>query len=162
IVLIMLIFGLNMAGLFEIGASAIGAGSGLTAKSGLGGSFFSGLFATVVATPCTAPLLANALPFALSLPAAGSLAMFTVIGLGLSRPRDKGLTWEKWSPQLVQELRAARKPVYVDFTARWCATCQVNHRVYDAPEIIAAIKQRGIALLKADWTSYDPVISQTI
>ena len=86
VVLVMVVFGLNMAGLFEIGTSVIGAGGELTAKSGLTGSFFSGLFATVVATPCTAPLLANALPVAFSLPAAGALGFFTVIGLGLAAP----------------------------------------------------------------------------
>jgi thiol:disulfide interchange protein len=264
VVLIMVIFGLNMAGLFEVGTSAVGVGGNLTAKSGVAGSFLSGLFATVVATPCTAPLLANALPVALALPAAGALTFFTVIGLGLaapylvlslapgllkklprpgawmesfkqgmsflmlgaagyfvwvlmglisdenqrdlliglsviamafwiygrwcviskpartrlrggmaallvlalgiwwSHPREKGLKWEKWSPQSVKELVGNGKPVYVDFTARWCSTCQFNHRVYDAPEIRAAIKQRGIVLLKADWTDYDPVISQTL
>lgn len=264
IVLIMLIFGLNMGGLFEVGTSAAGAGGELAQKSGVAGSFFSGLFATVVATPCTAPLLANALPVALSLPAMGSLAFFTVIGLGLaspylvlslmpgllkklprpgpwmesfkqamaflmlgaagffawvlmgltseenqrdlligmaiiamafwiygrwctivkpaptrvrggvaallmlalgvwwSHPRGEGLEWEKWRPQVVKALRDDGKPVYVDFTARWCATCQVNHRVYDDPAVRDEIKRRGIILLKADWTKPNPDIARTL
>ncbi len=263
VVLVMVVFGLNMAGLFEIGTSVIGAGGELTAKSGLTGSFFSGLFATVVATPCTAPLLANALPVAFSLPAAGALGFFTVIGLGLaapyllltlnptllkklprpgawmesfkqamsfpmlaaagyfawvlmaliseesqrdlliglvviamalwiygrwcvihkpapvrrkamiatvivlalgvwlSIPRNEDL-WKKWSPDLVKILRDEKKPVYVDFTARWCATCQVNHRVYSDKSLRDEIKKRGIVLLKADWTAYDPVITKTL
>src|SRR5690606_19397444 len=48
---ILLVFGLNMSGVFEIGLSAIGAGNKLTAKSGMTGSFSSGVLATVVATP---------------------------------------------------------------------------------------------------------------
>lgn len=274
IILIMLIFGLNMAGLFEVGTSAVCVGSELTAKSGLSGSFFSGLFATVVATPCTAPLLANALPVALALPAAGSLAFFTVIGLGLASPYlvlglfpsllkllprpgawmesfkqamsfpmlgaaayftwvllghvsdDNGrdllvglviiafafwiygrwsviskptrvrvravvialaffffgvwwahpqaeaanareaasseVTWKAWSPELVAELRKDNKPVYIDFTARWCATCQVNHRVYSDATLVADFNQRGVTLLKADWTKPDERIEKAL
>ena len=71
----------------------------------------------------------------------------------MTHPRDKGLPWEKWSPQMVKELIADNKPVYIDFTARWCSTCQFNHRVYDAPEIRAEIKKRGIVMLKADWSA---------
>ena len=83
-------------------------------------------------------------------------------GSGGAIRATKGLKWEKWSPQTVKELVDDGKPVYVDFTARWCSTCQFNHRVYDAPEIREEIKKRGIVLLKADWTDYDPVISQTL
>ena len=63
-----LAFGLNMAGVFEVGTSAIGVGQGLQKQGGYGGSFFSGLLATIVATPCSAPFLGPALAWALSLP----------------------------------------------------------------------------------------------
>jgi thiol:disulfide interchange protein DsbD len=79
-------FGLNMAGVFEIGASAVGVGQNLQRKEGLSGSFFSGLLATVVATPCSAPFLGPALTWAISLPVSIALLVFTVIGLGLSSP----------------------------------------------------------------------------
>jgi thiol:disulfide interchange protein len=75
-----------MAGLFEIGTSAIGVGTGLQSKSGLGGSFFSGLLATVVATPCSAPFLGTALGATLALPPSHSMLIFTLIGLGLASP----------------------------------------------------------------------------
>ncbi|NDV62032.1 hypothetical protein G0Q06_06200 [Puniceicoccales bacterium CK1056] len=84
--LLLFAFALNMSGLFEFGQSAVGVGSELTGKSGFTGSFFSGVLATVVATPCAAPFLAPALGAALTLPAASSFLVFTLIALGLSTP----------------------------------------------------------------------------
>ncbi|MEL0099275.1 MAG: hypothetical protein VW907_06960, partial [Opitutae bacterium] len=55
-------------------------------KSGLWGSFFTGVLATVVATPCMAPFLGVAVGAALTMPALPSLVVFTSIGLGLSTP----------------------------------------------------------------------------
>src|SRR5690606_19757638 len=82
----LLVFGLAMSGVFEFGLSATGVGAGLQMKQGLGGSFFTGVLATVVATPCSAPFLAPALGAALALPTTQSFIVFTVIGLGLSVP----------------------------------------------------------------------------
>jgi len=265
-----LIFALNMAGLFEIGTSAIGVGSGLQSKGGLGGSFFSGLLATVVATPCSAPFLGTALGATLALPPSHSMLIFTLIGLGLASPflllslfpglisalprpgawmesfkqgmsfllfgtvgfmlyvltnqieglpvlfailslvlialgcwiygrwalphkpartqniarlltllavagglwaglpgasakrshaeeavnlKDPdALHWEMWSPEKVAALRAAKQPVYIDFTASWCWTCQVNKRVYTDAALRALFKQHHVATLKADWS----------
>jgi len=84
--LLLFAFALNLSGLFEVGQSAVGLGSGLTAKSGMAGSFFSGVLATVVATPCAAPFLAPALGAALTLPPLASMAVFTFIALGLAAP----------------------------------------------------------------------------
>ena len=260
-------FGLNMAGVFEVGSSAVGVGSDLTRKSGLGGSFFSGLLATVVATPCAAPFLAPALAYALTLPALPSLLFFTVIGLGLAAPylllsffpklvgllprpgawmesfkqamsflmfatvafllwtlagmvdeygllevlislvlvaiacwiygrwslphkpartrvkaviftllflvggfvlawptggKADGLKWDAWSPEAVTALRAEKKPVYIDFTARWCVTCQTNKLVYKDKSLQEEFKKRGIVTLKADWTNYDERITEAL
>ena len=58
--IVMLVFALSLSGVFEIGGSLIGAGAGLQAKGGYAGSFFTGVLATVVATPCSAPFLAPA------------------------------------------------------------------------------------------------------
>jgi len=83
---LLLMFGLSLSGVFEFGGSMIGIGSGLTALSGFAGSFFSGVLATVVATPCMAPFLGVVVGAALMMPASSCLAIFTVIGLGLSTP----------------------------------------------------------------------------
>lgn len=271
-----LIFGLNMAGVFEIGASAVGVGSNLQAKHGFGGSFFSGLLATIVATPCSAPFLGTALGYAVTLPAAKAMLMFTMIGLGLASPFlvlsafpklvsalprpgawmesfkqgmsfllfgtvaflawvltgmvegqpmlfllfglviialgcwiygrwslphkpkrtrliavvltllsiggglafgwpqvekgtvaggshvEGGLTWEAWTPEKVEELRAAKKAVYIDYTAKWCFTCQVNKRVYKDPALQKLIDEKKVVLLKADWTNEDPRITKAL
>lgn len=271
-----LIFGLNMAGLFEIGASAVGVGADLQAKQGVSGSFFSGLLATIVATPCSAPFLGPALGYAVTLPAVQALLMFTMIGLGLASPFlilslfpklvsslprpgawmesfkqgmsfllfgtvaflawvltgmvegqpmlftlfglvivalgcwiygrwslphkpqrtriiavlltllcvggglafgwpqvekgavsggshvEGGLTWEAWSPEKVAELRAANKAVYIDYTAKWCFTCQVNKRVYKDATLQKLIADKKVVLLKADWTNEDPRITKAL
>ena len=258
-----LIFGLNMAGVFEIGASAVGVGADLQAKHGLSGSFFTGLLAVVVATPCSAPFLGTALAFAVALEVGPALLMFGMIGLGLAAPflvlsflpglvaalprpgawmesfkqgmsfllfgtslymlwvltgmveglpllfgffglvmvaaagwiygrwcplhRKSGVRltgglvaivflvaglvtgwprpeqrWEEWSPERVSELRQQGVPVYIDYTAKWCFTCQVNKRVYKSKAIRQAIADKKIVLLRADWTNEDPLITDAL
>jgi len=249
-----LVFAMNMAGIFEIGTSAVGVGSNLQTRSGLGGSFFTGLLATIVATPCSAPFLAPALAYALSLPVSSALVFFTLIAIGLAFPflllsffpglvsklprpgawmesfkqgmsfllfgtvaymiwiydgladseqlqaaliglviaaagcwvygrwflphktartrlialltaigmlgggfglavtSPEPLPWLEWSPKLVKYHRDLKDPVYIDFTARWCATCQYNKGVYKNPVVKELIRDRGVILMKADWT----------
>ena len=74
--------GLNMSGVFEVGGRLAGTGQGLAAR----GSFFTGLLAVVVATPCTAPFMGAALAAALALPAASGMLIFLALGLGLAAP----------------------------------------------------------------------------
>jgi thiol:disulfide interchange protein len=258
-----LIFGLSMAGLFEIGTSAVGVGQELQSQHGLGGSFFSGLLAVVVATPCSAPFLGPALGYTVTLPALQAMIMFSTIALGLASPFlvlaifpslvsvlprpgawmesfKQGLSfllfgtvvfllwvltgmvqgqpllfamlglvliafgcwiygrwnlphkpartrliallltllsiggglyagwpvkeekWAEWSPEKVAELRAAGKPVYIDYTAQWCVTCQWNKPVYKNAAIKQLIKDKNIVLLKADWTNEDERITKAI
>ncbi len=78
--------GLSLSGVAHFGSSWMGAGQNLAAKPGLAGSFFTGVLAVVVATPCTAPFMAPALGFALAQPAALALLVFAVLGLGLALP----------------------------------------------------------------------------
>ena len=280
LVLAMLLFafGLNMSGLFEVGQSAVGVGSKLTGKSGLGGTFFSGVLATVVATPCAAPFLAPALGAALALPALASFTVFTFIALGLSAPYlllssfpslinslprpgawmetfkqamgfllyatvafliwvlagqlteaggysafgllkallsliilavglwiygrwaafhkpprtrliavitsvllllaalgtgysgttksiegESAIRWEKWEPGKAEDLASQGRIVYVDFTARWCVTCQTNKAtVFSSGKVIQKLTDLEVVLLKADWTHQDPEISQAL
>jgi thiol:disulfide interchange protein DsbD len=79
---LMLGVALNFAGVFEIGANVAGVGQGLAQR----GSFFTGLLAVIVATPCTAPFMATALAAAVSLPPAFGMAVFLALGLGLAAP----------------------------------------------------------------------------
>ncbi|MDX2109992.1 MAG: protein-disulfide reductase DsbD family protein [Verrucomicrobiota bacterium] len=295
-----LLFGLNMSGLFEIGQSAVGVGSGLQSKSGLGGSFFSGILATIVATPCSAPFLGTALGAAFTRSIPEIFIIFTFIGIGLSSPyltlsafpslikylprpgawmetfkqsmsfllygtvaylawvlaaqlsddrvygnfgllkpllamvlvamaawiygrwtayhlptstKAKGMiaagavlllalymgfpkadaeavkrineapvgatgtaglrpaftadsttiNWEHWEPGLAETLAAEGHIVYVDFTARWCATCQANKAaVFSSSKIQKAFSDRKIIALKGDWTSQDPRITAAL
>ncbi len=264
---ILLVFALNLSGLFEAGLSAAGTGGKLTGKRGLTGSFFSGILATTVATPCSAPFLAPALGAALALRPAESFLLFTFIAMGLSAPyltlsafpglvkflprpggwmtalkqfmsfllyassaylvwvlaaqiqeyaylralfalvavalagwiygrwasparkpkvrrfaaaaalvvflaamrlgypvsHDKAIAWETWSPGRVADLRSEGRIIYVDFTARWCATCQANKAaVFTSAKVLEAFKKKNVAALKADWTRRDPRITEAL
>lgn len=86
IVLLLLVLGLSMFGLFEIGVGATGAGQNLQNKEGMMGSFFQGVFITIVATPCSAPFLGSAMPLALALPNVQMVLAFCFMGLGLAFP----------------------------------------------------------------------------
>ncbi len=78
--------GLNLSGVFGVGARLAGAGQGLAAQGGHSGSFFTGLLAVLVATPCTAPFMGAAIAAALAAPVAVTLAVFLAMGLGLAAP----------------------------------------------------------------------------
>jgi thiol:disulfide interchange protein DsbD len=270
---LLLVFGLNMSGLFEFGLGATAVGGELQMKSGYAGSFFTGVLATVVATPCSAPFLAPALGAALAVSTVESFAIFTSIGIGLSTPylllsifpqavkvlprpgawmetfkqfmafplyatvgyllwvlaaqtSDEGflnvifslvlvalavwiygrwtapgakparvrfgvaglivvgalglwvgwpravlagpaapgvapaVTWDAWSPEAVAKLRAEGRIIYVDFTARWCATCQTNKKiVFGSGDVLRTFAEKKIATLRADWTNKDPRIT---
>ena len=84
--LLMLAIGLNLLGVFEVGARVAGAGQALTAGGERRAAFFTGLLAVVVATSCTAPFMAGALGYALVQPAAVALAIFLSLGFGLAAP----------------------------------------------------------------------------
>jgi len=82
------VFALNLFGVFEVTlpGRATGAMSGAAGREGYGGSFFQGVFATLLATPCTAPFLGSALGFAFAQPPSFILAMFGAVSLGMALP----------------------------------------------------------------------------
>jgi DsbC/DsbD-like thiol-disulfide interchange protein/cytochrome c biogenesis protein CcdA len=86
LMLLTLAIGLNFAGLFEMQLGTAGIGQGLAARGGWQGSFWTGVLAAFVATPCTGPFMAGALGAALVLPPALGLAVFAGLGLGLALP----------------------------------------------------------------------------
>lgn len=84
--LLLFAIGLNLLGVFEIGTGLQNTGAELTQKQGVAGSFFTGVLAVVVATPCTAPFMAGAIGYALAQPAFVTLAVFMALGLGFALP----------------------------------------------------------------------------
>ncbi len=78
--------GLSLSGLWTIGGSWVGAGDALAARAGYGGSFFTGVLACLVASPCTAPFMAGALGYALTQPTAVALSVFAALGAGMALP----------------------------------------------------------------------------
>jgi len=78
-------------------------------------------------------------------------------------PNISASTWEPWSAEELSNFQAQSRPVFVDFTASWCLSCQVNERVaLNQPEVQRAFAERKIALLRADWTRHDEAITQAL
>jgi thiol:disulfide interchange protein/DsbC/DsbD-like thiol-disulfide interchange protein len=273
-------FALSLAGQFDLGLSMTSAGGELAQKEGYAGSFFTGVLATVVATPCTAPLMGAAIGFALAQPPLITFAVFTALALGLAAPyllltiqpawtrilprpgawmeilkqltaiplfatviwlawvygrlhagsgigtesdnlaylllcflvlaiagwvlgrwpakwpsaiaatilvilalaiplshprvivistttqptyeptREPNLAWQPYSQTTLDAARAAGHPVFIDFTAAWCLSCQVNEKlVLRSAEVEHQLAAHNFTLLRADWTQYDPAIT---
>ncbi|MET0378480.1 MAG: protein-disulfide reductase DsbD [Spongiibacteraceae bacterium] len=78
--------GLSLSGFWELGGSWLSFGGTLASRTDYSGSFFTGVLATVVASPCTAPFMATALGFAITQPPAPALAVFATLGFGMALP----------------------------------------------------------------------------
>jgi thiol:disulfide interchange protein DsbD len=71
--------------------------------------------------------------------------------------------WQDYAPERVQQLTSAGRTVFVDFTAAWCVTCQVNKRlVLNTDSVLRAFAQNNVALLRADWTRRDATIGRAL
>jgi thiol:disulfide interchange protein/DsbC/DsbD-like thiol-disulfide interchange protein len=264
--------GLSLAGQFEIGLTLTSAGGSLAAKQGYTGSFFTGVLAVIVATPCTAPFMGVALGYALAQTAVVTFAVFTALALGLAAPyvaltlqpawtrilprpgawmevlkqavsvpifgtaiwlawvlanaygaavlgillcgflllaiagwflgrwpakrwalvvagvivltvigivaaapgklgaasptgtaTTSETGWQPWSAEAVQKYQSQGRPVFVDFTASWCLSCQVNERVaLGKPDVLKAFAEDKVVLMRADWTRYDDSITRAL
>ncbi len=263
--------GLNLMGVFEVGTSLTRLGSRADGEGSYSEALASGVLATIIATPCTAPFMGAALGFALTRSALETLVIFLALGVGMALPyvvlsvspglleklprpgpwmetlkqllafpmfatviwlvwvfgQQTGVggatylltglllvsmaAWmmgrwhradltsggvarvvgvatlalallsvlrgadqlppamapqEGWQPFDQEEVRrvvSAGRPAFVDFTAAWCLTCQVNERlVLSMASVQGAFRDRGVTLFKADWTRQDPEITAAL
>ena len=153
LVYVMLAVGLSMSGVFEIGGSLGNVGSGLAARSGPAGDFFTGVLAVVVASPCTAPFMGSAIAFAFAAPPVVAFLIFLALGLGLALPflvigfvpavarllPRPG----RWMETLKQALAF---PMYL--TAVWLLWVLTKQRGADATALVLA---GGVLLAMALW-----------
>lgn len=76
------------------------------------------------------------------------------------RSRETAAVWQAWTPEAFAAARTTQRPIFVDFTAAWCVTCQVNKRlVLDSAKVLAAFATSGTLLMRGDWTRHDPTIT---
>ena len=81
---------------------------------------------------------------------------------GTAAPNN-GPTWQPWSPGAAEQITASGRPVFVDFTAAWCVTCQYNKKTTLAnADVLADLQFKNVALLRADWTRRDPAITAAL
>ena len=99
----------------------------------------------------------------------GKLLAFVLFALGIwtgfpSYSDDSGnqIEWSKWSPEKEKSLLAEGRAVFIDFTARWCASCQLNKRVYKMDDVIDKFKDLNVVALQADWTKRGTVILEAL
>ena len=71
-----------------------------------------------------------------------------------------GARWQPWSAERVQTALGAGQPVFVDFTAAWCVTCQYNKKTTLASaEVLSAMDAAKVQTFRADWTRRDAAIT---
>jgi thiol:disulfide interchange protein DsbD len=74
-----------------------------------------------------------------------------------------GLSWQPWSAETQAALLAEGRPVFVDFTAAWCVTCQFNkHNALADERVLGDMAAKNVALLRADWTRRDPAVTAAL
>jgi thiol:disulfide interchange protein DsbD len=86
-----------------------------------------------------------------------------VAATGGKAPAVADAGWLPYDEQLLARFAAEGRPVFVDFTAAWCVSCQVNKRlVLDTDDARQAFERADVALMRADWTRRDAVITQAL
>jgi thiol:disulfide interchange protein/DsbC/DsbD-like thiol-disulfide interchange protein len=81
-------------------------------------------------------------------------------GRGTEQTSEPNLAWQPYSRTTLDQARSAGRPVFIDFTAAWCLSCQVNEKlVLRSPDVEHQLAQHHFTLLRADWTQYSPEIT---
>lgn len=225
------IMGLNLSGLFQFGHFVPSSVASFQFANPATNSLWSGVFAVVIASPCTAPFMGASLGLAIGFPAWQALPIFGAMGLGMALPfllvsissawlkflpkpgawmntfrhvmavpmyataiwlvwvlglqtgwwenaqssapsaatttqggASRPVTvWEAWSEEKVSAARKEGRPVFIDFTAAWCVTCQFNKKTTFADaKLLEDFAQKNVLMLRADWTRYDPAITKAL
>ena len=96
-----------------------------------------------------------------------AIAAVVLIGVALAFPLQKikieSTIWQPYNDASFAAARATGQPVFIDFTAAWCLSCQVNERVVlQSADVQKALIKNHMVLLKADWTQYDPAITREL
>jgi thiol:disulfide interchange protein DsbD len=95
--------------------------------------------------------------------AAAFAAFCAGVGFWVAISRAAESKWEPYTAARVSELRAQHQAVFVDFTAAWCVSCKVNELVaLQSSRVVAELERKKIKLVKGDWTSNDPQITEAL
>ncbi len=90
-------------------------------------------------------------------------ARFTRYDLAAQTMKGDGIAWESYSAEIYEDMKSSSQPVFIDFTAAWCLSCQVNERLaLSTKEVVELFRQRRIRAIKADWTQRDAEITQAL
>ena len=145
--------GLSLAGQFEIGLTLTSAGGSLAARQGYAGSFFTGVLAVVVATPCTAPFMGAAVGYALAQTPVITFAIFTALALGLAVPYlvlTLQPAWTRFLPRPGAWMDVLKQAVSVPIFATVIWLAWVLAQAYGAATL-AALLAGFLLLAIAGW-----------